>query len=156
MPTGNVLHYHAYWKCIAPGNLFNLNLSFHRYPEPNDHGFILEFLLSEAFFYAKINKQVKYILDIMKLDVPNLFTGPPSNPGIPSIPGAKFKEHLHSYIATNDLPRELLKNVDVIMVSPCPSFCLLSFTIFMCSHFRIEYIPPLMVFKTIFCLYCKR
>ena len=50
----------------------------------------------------------------MKLDVPNLFTDLQSDT---SVPAEKFKEHLHSYIASNDLQRELLKNVDVIMVS---------------------------------------
>ena len=52
----------------------------------------------------------------MKLDVPNLFTGLQSNI---SVPADKFKEHLHSYIASNSLQRELLKTVDVIMVSFC-------------------------------------
>lgn len=61
-----------------------------------------------------------YILDLVKLDVPNLFIGPPLETGIQgdsSVPAEKFMEHLHSYIASNDLQRELLKNVDVIMVS---------------------------------------
>ena len=61
-----------------------------------------------------------YILDLVKLDVPNLFIGPAfetATQSDTSVPGEKFKEHLHSYIASNDLQRELLKNVDVIMVS---------------------------------------
>ena len=50
----------------------------------------------------------------MKLDVPNLFTDSQSGT---SGPGENFKELLHFYIASNGLQRELLKNVDVIMVS---------------------------------------
>ena len=50
----------------------------------------------------------------MKLDVPNLFTGLQSNTNVSA---EKFREHLHSYIASNSLQGELLKNVNVIMVS---------------------------------------
>ena len=85
-----------------------------RFPEPNEHGFILDFISSKAPFYAELKQPVKYIFDVMKLDVPNLFTAPRNDT---SIPGEKFKEHLHYYIASNGLSRDLLKNVDVIMVS---------------------------------------
>ena len=93
---------------------------FYRSPEPSTHGFILQYLSSEAYCYAVSSKPVIYILDLVKLDVPNLFIGPAfetATQSDTSVPGEKFKEHLHSYIASNDLQRELLKNVDVIMVS---------------------------------------
>ena len=74
----------------------------------------MDFISSKALSsYAESRQPVKYILDVMKLDVPNLFTAPQS------VPGEKLKEHLHSYIASNGLSRELLKNVDTIMVSLC-------------------------------------
>ena len=94
----------------------------YRSPEPSKHGFLIAYLSSEAILYVRSKKPVRYILDLMKLHVPNLFTGPPDDTGILSgtnDPGEKFKEHLHSYIASNGLPRELLRNLDTIMVSLC-------------------------------------
>ena len=76
----------------------------------------MDFISSKALFYAELKQPVKYILDVMKLDVPNLFTAPQSDT---SVPGEKLKEHLHSYIASNGLSRDLLRNVDAIMVSLC-------------------------------------
>ena len=60
--------------------------------------------------------QVGYILDLMKLDVPDLFCYQQSGT---SIPGESFKRHLQTYIATSGLPlrKELLRRVDAIMVS---------------------------------------
>ena len=55
-----------------------------------------------------------FILDLMKLDVPDLFY---DIQGRTSVPGASFKEYLHQYIASNGLSKELLKRVDKIMVS---------------------------------------
>ena len=108
---------HTAFNFSAPDNIFCL---FYRSPDPSTHGFILQYLSSEAYCYAVSSKPVIYILDLVKLDVPNLFIGPPLETGTQddiSVPAEKFKEHLHSYIASNDLQRELLKNVDVIMVS---------------------------------------
>lgn len=79
----------------------------------------MDFLFSKAAIYAKLKQPVKYILDVMELDVPNLFTDSKSGTGGISVPGKNFKELLHSYIASNGLQRELLKKVDVIMVSLC-------------------------------------
>ena len=75
----------------------------------------MDFLFSKAAIYAKLKQPVKYILDVMELDVPNLFTDSKSGTGGISVPGKNFKELLHSYIASNGLQRELLKKVDVIL-----------------------------------------
>ena len=97
----------------------NVYLS-HRWPEPRRHGFILHYLSSEATSYVRSSKPVGYILDLMKLDVPKLFIGPPDDTGIScatSVPSEKFMQDLHSYIDSNELSRELLGNLDSIMVS---------------------------------------
>ena len=63
---------------------------------------------------------MRYILDLMKLDVPNLFIGPPDDTDIScgtGVPSEKFMKDLHSYIDSNELSRELLGNLDSIMVS---------------------------------------
>ena len=86
-------------------------LFLNRYPESDNHSFILQFLLSEAAVYAKADKAGTFLLDLMKLDVPNLFACPPR------FISESFKKNLHSYIIANDLSRELLKNVESIMVS---------------------------------------
>ena len=83
---------------------------FDRSPGSNSHDFILQFLLSEAAFYAEASKAGTFILDLMKLDVPNLFASPPHSTG------ESFKKDLHLYI-TNSLSREFPKNVESIMVS---------------------------------------
>ena len=88
-----------------------LVLFFNRNPESNSHDFILQFLLSEAAFYAEASKAGTFFLDLMKLDVPNLFASPPHSTG------ESFKKKLHLYISENSLPRELQKNVESIMVS---------------------------------------
>ena len=82
-----------------------------RYPESDSHGFILEFLLSEAAVYAKADKAGTFILDLMKLDVPNLFASPPH------FISESFKKNLHGYIIANSLSGELQENVEGIMVS---------------------------------------
>ena len=87
---------------------------FVRFQEPKDHTFILEFLLSESSCYVEANKQVAFILDLMKLDVPNLFC---ERRGGTSITGESFKGNLHAYIASSGLSRDLPKCVDIIMVS---------------------------------------
>ena len=84
---------------------------FHRLPASNSHGFILQFLVSKASFYTEAEKPVTYILDLMKLDVPNLFASPPHSIS------ETFKENLHTYISSTGLSRELVNNVDSIMVS---------------------------------------
>ena len=92
----------------------------HRSPEPRRHGFIIDYLSSEAIYYVRLSKPVRYILDLLKLDVPNLFIGPPDDTGIScatSVPSIKFMQDLHSYIDSNELSRELLENLDGIMVS---------------------------------------
>ena len=92
----------------------------HRLPEPSKHGFIIDYLSSEANVYVRSSKPVRYILDLMKLDVPNLFVGPPVDTGTScgtSVPSEKFTEDLHFYIDSNELSRELLRNFDSIMVS---------------------------------------
>ena len=88
-----------------------LKLFFDRSPGSNSHDFILQFLLSEAAFYAEASKAGTFILDLMKLDVPNLFASPPHSTG------ESFKKDLHLYIFANTLSRELQKNVESIMVS---------------------------------------
>ena len=133
----------------------------YRSPEPSTHGFIIDYLSSEAILYVRSEKPVRYILHLMKLDVPNLFTGPPDDPGVlsgTSNPGEKFKEHLHSYIASNGLSRELLRNLDTIMVSLCKvnSQIVWCLNLCACPNFRVMYVPSLMVFKILFCLCCKR
>ena len=93
-------------------NTFSVHiLFFDRFPESNSHGFILQFLLSEAAFYAEASKAGTFILDLMKLDVPNLFASPPHSTG------ESFKKELHRYILEKRLSRELQKNVESIMVS---------------------------------------
>jgi len=87
---------------------------FYRFPEPKAHTFILEFILLESTYYAEANKRVAFILDIMKLDVPDLFC---DQRGDTSPPGETFKMYLHGYIASSCLSRDLLKCVDTIMVS---------------------------------------
>ena len=84
---------------------------FHRFPASNSHGFILQFLVSTASFYTEAEKPVAYILDLMKLDVANLFASPPLSIS------EKFKENLHIYISSNGLSRGLVNNVDCIIVS---------------------------------------
>ena len=90
--------------------MFFFVLFLSRYPESDSHGFILDFLLSEAAVYAKAGKAGTFLLDLMKLDVPKLFACPPHSTS------ESFKKNLHSYFA-NDLSRELQKNVESIMVS---------------------------------------
>ena len=93
-------------------NTFSVHISFFdRSSESNSHGFILQFLLSEAAFYAKASKAGAFILDLMKLDVPNLFASPPHSTG------ESCKKELHRYILKERLSRELQKNVESIMVS---------------------------------------
>ena len=97
---------------------------FNRFPEPPSHSFILEFLTYRAFYYIKAEKQVGYILDLMKLDVPGLFCyhqGDTSAPG----PAECFQKHLQTHIATSGLPlrKELLRRVDAIMVSQSMQSC---------------------------------
>ena len=115
----------CWFYCHEKENLIT-DFSFFRFRDPNEHGFILDFLFSKAAIYAELKQPVKYILDVMKLDVPNLFTDSQSGT---SGPGENFKELLHSYIASNGLQRELLKNVDVIMVSLI--WCYYNATIYM-------------------------
>ena len=91
--------------------MFFFVLFLNRYPESDSHGFILEFLLSEAAVYAKADKAGTFILDLMKLDVPKLFASPPHSTS------ESFKKNLHCYIVGNSLSRELQKNVESIMVS---------------------------------------
>ena len=76
----------------------------------------MEFLTYRAYCYVQAEKQVGYILDLMKLDVPGLFCDHGSDT---SAPGECFKKHLQTHIATSGLPtrKELLKRVDAIMVS---------------------------------------
>ena len=128
---------------------------FNRFPEPTSHSFILEFLKCRAPHNTKADRQVGYILDLMKLDVPDLFCYQQSGT---SIPGENFKKHLQTYIATSGLSlrKELLRRVDAIMVS----WSLQSKRKGTCNHmtlclslnccFRIAYMIPLMVFKTSF------
>ena len=92
----------------------HLCIFFYRFPEPKAHTFILEFILLESTYYAEANKRVAFILDIMKLDVPDLFC---DQRGDTSPPGETFKVYLHGYIASSGLSRDLLKCVDTIMVS---------------------------------------
>ena len=87
---------------------------FHRFPEPKSHNFILEFLVSESTYYTEANKQVVFVLDLMKLDVPCLFYDRQDET---SVPGENFKEYLHLYIASSGLSKELLNRMDTIMVS---------------------------------------
>ena len=91
--------------------MFIFVLFSNRYPESKNHGFILEFLLSEADHYAEARKAGTFILDLMKLDVPNLFASPPH------FISESFKKNLHSYIVANNLSIELQKSVESIMVS---------------------------------------
>lgn len=86
-------------------------LLLNRYPASNSHVFILQFLLSEAAAYAKAGKAGTFILHLMKLDVPNLFAGPPHSTS------ESFKKNLHCYIIANSLSRELQRHVESIMVS---------------------------------------
>jgi len=83
-----------------------------RSPEPKAHTFILEFILLESTYYAEANKRIAFILDIMKLDVPDLFC---DQRGDTSPPGETFKVNLHGYIASSGCSRDLLKCVDTIM-----------------------------------------
>ena len=92
----------------------HLCIFFYRFPEPKAHTFILEFILLESTYYAEANKRVAFILDIMKLDVPDLFC---DQRGDTSILGESFKKNLHSYIASRGLSRDLLKCVNHVMVS---------------------------------------
>ena len=100
------LNTHCQFTCIV---FFALLLN--RYPESDSHGFILQFLLSEAAVYAEAGKAGTFILDIMKLDVPKLFAGPPHSTS------ESFKKNLHSYIFANSLSRELQRHVKILMVS---------------------------------------
>ena len=86
-------------------------LLLNRYPSSNSHVFILQFLLSEAAAYAKAGKAETFILHLMKLDVPNLFAGPPHSIS------ESFKNNLHCYIIANSLSRELQRHVEILMVS---------------------------------------
>lgn len=79
-----------------------------------NHNFILEFLVSESTCYTEANKQVVFILDLMKLDVPDLFY---DRQGQTSVPGENFKEYLQQYIHPSALSEKLLKCMDTIMVS---------------------------------------
>ena len=92
-------------------HIFCFVLFSNRYPESDSHDFILEFLLTEAAFYAEAGKAGILILDLMKLDVPKLFACPPHSTS------ENFKKNLHSYIFANSLSRELQKSVESIMVS---------------------------------------
>ena len=100
------LNTHCQFTCIV----FFALLS-NRYPESDSHGFILQFLLSEAAAYAKAGKVETFILHLMKLDVPNLFAGPPHSIS------ESFKNNLHGYIIANSLSRELQRHVEILMVS---------------------------------------
>jgi len=70
--------------------------------------------MSEASYYSEANKPVAYILDLMRLDVPDLFCNRRGDIGVT---GESFKGYLHEYIASSGLSRDLLKCVDIIMVS---------------------------------------
>ena len=85
-------------------------LILNRFPESKDHDFILQFLLFEATLYAEAGKAGMFILDVMKLDVPNLFASPPHSTS------ENFKKNLHSYIFAQSLSTELQKNLETIMV----------------------------------------
>ena len=91
--------------------MFCFVLFSNRYPESDSHEFILEFLLTEAVFYAEAGRAGMFILDLMKLDVPKLFACPPHSTS------ENFKKNLRSYIFANSLSRELQKSVESIMVS---------------------------------------
>ena len=89
----------------------------------------------------------------MKLDVPNLFIGPPDDTGIScgtSVPSEKFMEDLHSYIDSNELSRELLGNLDSIMVSLYNYRCVSCLNLHACPNFRVIYVLSLMAFKILF------
>ena len=91
-----------------------------RVPDSNSQGFILQFLMSdEASLYTAAGKPVAFVLDLMKLDVPDLFASPPHN-----TTSERFQKNLHTYISTNGLSRDLLKNVDKLMVSNHHIFCM--------------------------------
>ena len=84
-----------------------------RVPDASSQGFILQFLMSdEASLYTEAGKRVAFVLDLMKLDVPDLFASPPHN-----TTSERFQENLHAYISKEGLSKDLLENVDKIMVS---------------------------------------
>jgi len=90
---------------------------FYRFPEPESHRFILEFVQYQSFFYTgytEANKPVAFFLDLMKLNVPELFC---EQQGHTSVPGERFKRYLHQYVGSTGLSKELFKYVDTIMVS---------------------------------------
>ena len=70
--------------------------------------------MSEASFYIEASKPVAFILDLMKLNVPDLFASPVTPPH--NTTSGRFQKTLHTYISSNGLLRDLLKNVDKIMV----------------------------------------
>ena len=121
-----MIHYEGIAAKILPHGI-SLFSVFNRFPKPPSHSFILDFLTYRACCYAKAEKQVEYILDLMKLDVPGLFCDPSdtsaASPGecdtSAASPGECFKKHLRTHVATSGstLRKDLLKHVDAIMVS---------------------------------------
>ena len=118
--ASNWYNQHNYDELIGQPKAYKLHqkidlcILFYRSPEPKDHNCILEFIMSESAYYAEANKPVAFILDLVKLDVPDLFC---DQRGDTSILGESFKKNLHSYIASRGLSRDLLKCVNHVMVS---------------------------------------
>ena len=79
--------------------------------------------MSEASLYTEAGKPVAFILDLMKLDVPDLFASPVVTPPH-NTTSESFQKTLHTYISSNGLSRDLLKNVDKIMVRNGHIFCM--------------------------------
>ena len=103
-----------------PNFMVRITSFVNRIPDSNSQGFILQFLMSdEASLYTKAGKPVAFVLDLMKLDVPDLFASSPH-----STTSERFQKDLHTYISSNGLSRDLLENVDKIMVSNHHILCM--------------------------------
>ena len=101
-----------------------------RFTDAEHHTFLLEFLKSVAQCYLAQGRANHFILDVLQLDVPNLF-GTESEGSTStlqsdilstSVPD-QFTHFLSDYVKRNALQEALLSSVETIWVCVCVCVC---------------------------------
>ena len=94
---------------------FCVALLFYRFPG-TEHHFVLDFICSNvAIKYCETGRAASFIPDILKLNIPE-FLVPDHDRGHVTEVSDHFKAFLSSYIAKNRVTKDLMENINHIMV----------------------------------------